>query len=85
VQNFWIQLLADVGVVGLVLALVTFGTALAMALRARTDLRLLGLIATGWICVTIGSLNGTGIVAGLPLDALVWMGLGLAAAVGGLE
>jgi len=85
VQNFWIQLLADVGIVGLVLGLVTFGTGLTMALRARTDLRPLGLIAAGWICVTIGSLNGTGIVAGLPLDALVWMGLGLAAAVGGLE
>ena len=26
-----------------------------------------------------------GIVAGLPLDALTWLGLGLAAAVGGIE
>jgi hypothetical protein len=85
VQNFWIQLLADVGIVGLVLALATFGIGLWKALRVRTDLRLLGLIAAGWICVTIGSLNGTGIVAGLPLDALVWMSLGLAVAVGGLE
>jgi hypothetical protein len=35
--------------------------------------------------LTIGSLNAIGIEAGLPLDALVWIGLGLGATVGGLE
>ena len=87
VQNFWIQNLADVGIVGFVPCPCHVrhrahdGTP-----RTRADLRLLGLIAAGWILVTVGSLNGTGIVAGLPLDALVWMGLGLAAhSVGGLE
>jgi hypothetical protein len=85
VQNFWVQLLSDVGIVGLVLALVTFAAGLAMALRAPAGVRLLGLITAGWICVTLGSLNAIGIVAGLPLDALVWMSLGLAATLKGLE
>lgn len=85
VQNFWIELLADVGIVGLVLGLATFVSGIWLALRVPSNLRLLGLIAAGWICVTVGSLNGTGIVSGLPLDALVWLGLGLGATVGGLE
>jgi O-antigen ligase len=85
VQNFWIQLLADVGIVGLVLGVATFIAGIALALRVPSNLRLIGLIAAGWICVTVGSFNGTGIVSGLPLDALVWIGLGLGASVGGLE
>ncbi len=85
VQNFWVQLLSDVGIVGLVLAVITFATGLVLALRAPAGVRLLGLVTAGWICVTLGSLNAIGIVAGLPLDALVWMSLGLAATMRGLE
>ncbi len=79
------QLLSDVGAVGLALALIMFGTGLWMALHAPPELRPLGLIIVGWICVSLGSLNAIGIVAGLPLDALFWLSLGLAAAVGALE
>jgi len=85
VQNTWVQLLADVGLVGFVLGVLTFAAGLFMAFRAPPELRFYGLVAAGWILVTVGSLNGTGIVAGLPLDALVWIGLGLGATVGGLE
>jgi hypothetical protein len=85
VQNTWVQLLADVGLVGFVLGVLTFAAGLFMAFRAPPGLRFYGLVAAGWILVTVGSLNGTGIVAGLPLDALVWIGLGLGATVGGLE
>jgi hypothetical protein len=85
VQNTWVQLLADVGIVGFVLGVLTFAAGLFMAFRAPPAVRFYGLVAAGWILVTIGSLNGTGLEAGLPLDALVWLGLGLGATVGGLE
>jgi hypothetical protein len=85
VQNTWVQLLADVGLVGFVLGVLTFAAGLFMAFRAPPGVRFYALIAAGWILVTIGSLNGTGLEAGLPLDALVWIGLGLGATVGGLE
>ena len=84
-QNFWVQLLSDTGILGLILGVATFVTGLRFALRAPPALRLLGLIAAGWILIAVGSLNAIGIVAGLPLDALTWLGLGLAATVGGLE
>jgi O-Antigen ligase len=78
VQNFWVQLLADVGVVGLALGLATFLAGLALALRASNTV-LLSLVAAGWILVAAGTWNGVGIVAGIPLQALTWLGLGLAA------
>jgi hypothetical protein len=35
-------------------------------------------VAAGFILVAIGTLNAIGIVAGIPLDAVTWLGLGLA-------
>ena len=35
-------------------------------------------MAVGFILVAAGTLNAIGIVAGLPLDAVTWLGLGLA-------
>jgi hypothetical protein len=81
VQNLWVQLLADVGVVGLTLALATFAAGFALALRAPPDQAFLGVVAAGWILVAVGTWNGVGIVAGIPLQALTWLGLGLAALV----
>jgi hypothetical protein len=81
VQSFWVQLLADVGVVGLALALATFAAGLALALRAPPDAAFIGLVAAGWILVAAGTWNGVGIVAGIPLQAVTWLGLGLAALV----
>ena len=87
VQNFWIQLLADVGVVGLALALATFVAGLVLALRATPRRsRSAALAAAGWILVAAGTWNAVGIVAGIPLQALTWLGLGLAATLtAGLE
>jgi hypothetical protein len=81
VQNYWVQLLADVGVVGFVLGLAVFGTALALALRAPPAALATGAIAAGWILVAAGTWHGVGIVAGLPLQALTFLGFGLAATV----
>lgn len=85
VQSFWIQLLADTGVVGFVLGVGTFAVGLALALRAHARNPLLALVAAGWILVAAGTWIGEGIVAGIPLQAVTWLGLGLAATVGGLE
>jgi hypothetical protein len=84
VQNFWIQLLADTGVAGFVLAVGTFLAGLVPALRAPPRMRLHGLVAAGWIIVAAGTWIGEGIVAGIPLQAVTWLGLGLAATTRGL-
>ena len=85
VQDFWIQLLADTGVVGLLLAVATFATALGLTLRAPPATRLYRLIAAGWILVAAGTWIGEGIVAGIPLQAVTWLGFGLAALVAGID
>jgi hypothetical protein len=85
VQNFWVQLLADTGVVGLVLGVGTFVAGLLTALRAPPRYVFLALVAAGWIFVAAGTWNAIGIVAGVPLQAVTWLGLGLAAVAGGAE
>jgi hypothetical protein len=85
VQNFWVQLLADAGVIGLALAVATFAAGLVLALRAPPRFVFFGLVAAGWILVAVGTWNAIGIVAGVPLQAVTWLGFGLAAVVGGLE
>ena len=80
VQNLWVQLLADTGIVGLALGLATFVTGLVIALRAARRKIFLGLVAAGWILVAAGTYNAIGIIAGIPLDAVAWLGLGLAIA-----
>lgn len=78
VQNFWVQLLADLGIAGFALGVAVFAVALVRALRVPRTSLLLGLIAAGWILVAAGTWNGVGIVAGIPLQALTWLGIGLA-------
>ncbi len=79
VQNFWVQLLADVGIVGFLLTVGTFAIALGLALRAPPGVTFFGVAAAGWILVAIGSWNAFGIIAGIPMMALMWLGFGLAA------
>jgi O-antigen ligase len=85
VQNFWIQALADLGIVGFALAVGTFLVGVRLALRAPPGVKLLGLAAAGFILTAAGTWNGLGMIAGIPLDAITWFGLGLAAVVGQLE
>src|SRR5581483_4842555 len=63
VQNAYVQALSDLGAVGL--------------------LTLLGLLASALVAlvallVAMGILSALGLVAGIPLDALLWLSLGLA-------
>jgi hypothetical protein len=84
VQNLWIQAAADMGVVGFAFVVAVFATGLALAVHARPRAPVTALVAAGWILVAFGTWNGVGLVSGIPLQALTWLGLGLAAAAGGL-
>lgn len=83
VQNAYLQVLTDLGVVGfsLLIALFAAGFVLAgrAALRAPPGTARLGLVALLWLLIAAGVWNGLGLVAGIPLDAVTWLAFGLAA------
>jgi hypothetical protein len=76
VQNAYVQAAADLGAVGLVLWLLPFALALLLALRANAPPCT---VATFTILAAMGVWVGQGLVAGIPLDAVMWLGFGLAA------
>jgi O-antigen ligase len=82
VQNFWVQALADTGVVGFALAVGTFAAGFVLALRALRSARFYALAMVGWLLVATTTWIALGIIAGNPLEALTWLGFGLAAIVG---
>jgi O-antigen ligase len=76
VQNAYVQAAADLGLIGLVLWLAPFALALLLALRANAPP---GAVAAFTILSAMGIWGGQGLVAGIPLDAVTWLGFGLAA------
>ena len=60
------------------LGVATFATGLLMALRRAGQRSFFALSAAGFILVAAGTWNAIGIVAGIPLDAVMWLGFGLA-------
>jgi len=76
VQNSYIQSAADLGLTGLVLWLAPFALALVLALRANAPP---GAVAAFTVLAAMGIWGGQGLVAGIPLDAATWLGVGLAA------
>ena len=76
VQNAYIQAAADLGIVGLILWLLPFGIALVLAFRANAPP---SAVATFALLAAMGIWLGQGLVAGIPLDAATWLGVGLAA------
>jgi hypothetical protein len=76
VQNAYVQSAADLGLVGLLLWLAPFALALVLALRANAPP---GAVATFALLAAMGIWGGQGLVAGIPLDAVTWLALGLAA------
>jgi O-antigen ligase len=77
VQNAYLQSLADLGVVGFAALVAVLGAALALAWRARSNRA--GAIAVLWIVLVAWLWTAQGFIAGVPLDALVWLTVGLAA------
>lgn len=73
VQNLYVQFLADLGLVGLLLLVAVFASAAWVGFQARAAV---GVLLTA---VAAGVWFAQGIVAGIPLDALTWLGIGLVA------
>jgi O-antigen ligase len=73
VQNSWVQALADLGVVGFLLWAAVFLTAAWRAFRRPAVYALM------LVCVLVWLWTAQGFVAGIPLDALTFIGFGLAA------
>jgi hypothetical protein len=76
----WVESLADLGVIGLVLLVGLFAAGAWVAFKAALTMpgtaAALGLAAIGlcvWLCAA------QGFVAGIPLDVVLWLGFGLAA------
>lgn len=86
-HNLYLQALADMGVAGLVALLAVLASGLLLAARAAVrgppETVPAALAAVLWLVLVIGIANGRGIVAGIPIDALLFLGLGLAVATGG--
>ena len=85
IQNLYIQMLADAGVIGLALLLLVGATGLLLAWRAATRAPTPWAAGAGLVAVcallTIGAeWASLGIVAGIPLQAATCLLLGLAAA-----
>lgn len=82
VQMSYVQALADVGAVGLLLLLAVYAAGFTLAGRAALRPRAApeGALAAAWLLVVAGTLLALGLVAGIPTDALWWLALGLAAA-----
>jgi hypothetical protein len=83
VQDLYVQTLADLGVVGLVLLAALFGAgigpALLAALRGPAAAVFPALLGVFWLVSCLGLWTAQGIIAGIPLDALTWLGFGAAA------
>ena len=79
VQNAYLQALADLGAVGLALLLAVFGAGLWLGLRAALAGSAAGVLALLWLLLALGVWLAQGLVTGIPLAALTWLALGLAA------
>src|SRR4029077_19521581 len=76
IDNAYVEALAELGVVGLVLFVGTFGTGVVIAVRSvyrqaseGSQWMLVGLL---WLLVSIGVWAGEGLVAGVSYTALPW-------------
>ena len=76
IQNGYVQAAADLGVIGVTLWLAPFAIALVLALGANAPP---GAVAGFVLLAVMGIWIAQGLVAGIPLDAAMWLGFGLAA------
>ncbi len=88
VQNAYVQALADLGAIGLALFLGLLGSGLfvagRIAVRGPPASTLPAVLAGLWLLTAMGVWAALGLVAGLPVDGLTWLALGLAVLSAGL-
>ena len=84
VQNAYLQTLTDMGLLGFGAVVALFVVAVVAGaratLRAPPTVFVTTIVGLLWLLVATGAWNGLGLVAGIPLDALTWLGIGLIAA-----
>lgn len=84
IDDAYLQALAELGALGALAFLAFLATAVVrgavVALRARPEAALYGLLGLGWALVAAGIWTGQGLVAGTPYDAVAWLGVGFVAA-----
>ena len=83
VQNAYVQALADLGAIGLVLFLAALAIPIVVGVRAalrRSTTPGPALAGAAVVLACAGAWTAQGLVAGLPLDALTWFGVGLVSA-----
>ena len=79
-QNIWIEALAELGVVGFVFLVSMFAAVAVTGWRAaRTSGAFPALIGLGWTALVVWLWTAQSFVAGIPLDAVTWLGFGLVA------
>jgi hypothetical protein len=82
VQNGIVQTLSDLGVVGglLLLAVVVATAVLLVRVGARGPPELLwgAIVGAGWLIFALAVFTGSGLLPGLPVNALLWLAVGLA-------
>src|SRR5205085_11525808 len=74
VQTLYLEALADLGVIGFLLVAAWLGTAAWHAWRGPPPVATLGLT---WILLVVGLWTAEGFTAGIPLDGVTWLGIGL--------
>jgi O-antigen ligase len=80
VQNTWVQALSDLGVVGLLLLVATFAAAARYAWPATREAAVpAAAVGLTWTALVVWLWAAQGLVAGIPLDAVTWIGFGLVA------
>jgi O-antigen ligase len=81
VQTLYLQVLADMGVIGLAALVALFAVAVTAAVRGARGSPV-PVVGLGWLLVAAGVWAGIGLVPGLPLDALTWLAVALVAVRG---
>jgi O-Antigen ligase len=82
VQDLYVQVLADLGIIGFALLVALFGAGLwpafTASLGAPAQSAFPALLGVFWLVLSLGFFTGQGIIAGIPLDAVMWFGFGAA-------
>ena len=77
VQNYWLELAADMGIPGFILGVSVFVIGLVLGVKGIRRNPYSALVAVSFVLIAAGTWNALGIIPGIALDALTWIGLGL--------
>lgn len=82
IQSAYVEVLAELGIVGGVLFVAWIAAGFWTALRSLRAARAVAwhpFLGVLWLCVVLGVWNGLWFIGGIPFDALIWLAFGFAA------